>query len=80
MAPRQFKYVADNEIAFANSEDAFKVAETLLKNGYVVMVSKEEHLTIVNYLWTSHSEADRNEVCFQHRDDVEEFAFCREGE
>ena len=80
MTPKQFKYVTDNEIAFANSEDAFKVAETLLKNGYVVMVSKEEHLTIVNYLWTSYSEADRNEVCFQNRDSVEDFAFYREGE
>ena len=77
---KPFKYVTDNEIAFANSEDAFKVAETLLKNGYVVMVSKEERFTIVNYLWTSYSEANRNEVCFQNRDDVEEFAFCKEGE
>lgn len=76
---KPFRYVTDNEIAFNNSEDAFKVAETLLKNNYVVMVSKEEQVFIVNFLWTENY-ADRNEVCFQHRDEVEEFAFMREGE
>ena len=76
----KFKYVTNNEIAFDSSEDAFKTAELLLKNGYIVMISKEEHLTIVNYSWTCDSEANRNEVCFQTKEAVEEFAFSIDEE
>jgi len=76
----KFKYVTNNEIAFDSNEDAFKVTELLLKNGYVVMISKEEDLTIVNYLYTCGSEADRNEVCFQSREAVEDFAFSTDEE
>lgn len=55
-----------NEIAFKNHEDALKVAEILLKEDYVVMLSYEENLIIVNYLW-SHNGADRNDVVFMDK-------------
>lgn len=77
---KEFKYVTDNEIACHNFETAVKMAELLIKENYVVMLSSEEDLTIVNYLFGGLCQADRNEVCFQYREDVEEFAFNIESE
>ena len=70
-----FNYVNSNEeIACHSKENALIIANVLLNEGYVVMLSKEEDLTIVNYLWPS-SDGDRNDVCFNYREAVEEFAF-----
>lgn len=77
---KDFKYVTDNEIACHNFESACKIAELLVKENYVVMLSSEEDLTIVNFLFGGLNQADRNEVCFQCREDVEEFAFNVESE
>lgn len=58
-----------NEIACDNWEDAVKIAKLLLKNDYVVMLSREEELTIINYEWSNY--CDRNNVVFQHLDTFE---------
>lgn len=58
--------IINNEIAFDNEEDAIKVAQILMKQFYVVMLSKEEDLTILNYCYSSF--ADRNDVVFMERD------------
>ena len=73
---KEFKYVTDNEIACQNFDDARILAETLIRNGYVVMISAEERLYIVNYIW-SYNNADRNTICFQNREEVEDFIYNR---
>lgn len=63
-----------NELAFNNRDAALKVAELLLDNDYVVMLSTEDTLTILNYEWSEHG--DRNDVVFmnieQYVQDIEE--------
>ena len=58
-----------NEIAVKKFEDAAILAEVLLKNDYVVMLSKEENLLIINYVWSEH-EADRNDMIFGRYDEI----------
>lgn len=70
----KFKYVTENEIAVSNFDDAMKMTDILLANDYVVAVSREEELYIINYVW-SPNKADRNDVCFQDRSLVEDFIF-----
>jgi len=69
-----FFYVTQNEIAVHDYIDATNIMSTLIKNDYVVMLSREEDLYIINYIYSPHG-ADRNDVCFQDRDLVEEFIF-----
>ena len=69
-----FNYVTKDEIACHDEHNAFEIAEKLMKEGYVVMLSKEEKLTIINYIW-SENNADRNDVCFNSREEVEDFIF-----
>ena len=69
-----FNYVTNKEIAFRSYSDALTVAEVLLQNEYVVMISREENLYIINYLWSPH-DADRNDVVFNSREEVEDFIF-----
>lgn len=64
----------ENEIALDSKEDALKVASCLLSQGYVVMLSREEQLTIINYIWRSEY-GDRNDMVFMGRDTFEE-CFC----
>ena len=68
------KYITNNEIACHKFANAESLAEILLDEGYVVMLSKEEDLTIVNYIW-SHRNADRNDVAFMSRDEIEDIIF-----
>lgn len=77
---KNFRYVTDNEIACHDFESAVKIAELLIKENYVVMLSSEENLTIVNYLFGGLEQADRNEVCFQYREEVEDYIFNTESE
>ena len=72
-------YITDNEIALHSFEDAVAIAKILLNNGYVTMISKEEKLYIVNYEW-SPSDANRNDVAFINRDELEEIIFNTESE
>ncbi len=66
--------ITNNEIAVKSYTDALSLAEILLNNGYVVMISKEEQLWIVNYIW-SHRDANRNDVVFINREDYEDMIF-----
>jgi len=68
------RYLTNNEMVCHSFEDAQKIAEMLLKNEYVVMISKEEDLYIINYIWSERN-ADRNDVCFLPREEVEEEIF-----
>ena len=65
------KLVTNNELAFSTFESATTVADLLLAEGYVVMLSREEQLYILNYEWSS-NEADRNDVVFMDRDTFEQ--------
>lgn len=56
-----------NEIAFKNHDRGIEVAKRLLEEEYVVMLSHEEDLLIVNWEWCSASQADRNCVVFMSR-------------
>lgn len=67
-------YITKNEIAVHCYEDAVSIAKILLKNGYVTMISEEENLYIINYVW-SPNEANRNDVCFQSREIIEDIIF-----
>ena len=68
------KYLTNNEIAMKNHTDALTLAKILLDNGYVVMISREEKLYIINYIW-SQRDCDRNDVVFQDREIVEDEIF-----
>ncbi len=59
-----------NELAFANKEAAFKVAELLLEECYVVMISREEEFYILNYEYSEH--CDRNDVVFMQAEDYDQ--------
>ena len=60
-----------NELAFETPEAAFKAVESMLTDGhYVVMVSREEQLWIVNYEYSDLN--DRNDMVFMPREDFEE--------
>ena len=67
-------YITKNEIALHSFEDAVDVAKVLLDNGYVTMISKEEKLYIVNYIWSA-EDANRNDVAFMDRVELEEIIF-----
>lgn len=60
----------ENQIAFRNEQSALKMAQLLINENYVVMLSKEEELTIVNFEWVISS--DRNDVIFMTRENFEE--------
>ena len=70
-------YITQNEVACKSFANALTLAEILLKEDYVVMLSREENLTIVNYIWSAR-EADRNDVVFLDRGEFEDEFFKRE--
>ena len=57
--------ISKGEIALHNYEDVCKVVDILLAGDYVVMVSREESLYIINYIWSQY--CDRNDVVFMDR-------------
>ena len=64
------RLVPEREIAVHDFDDAVQIAKILIKNGNVVMLSTEEDLTIINFIW-SQNDSDRNDVVLMHRDDFE---------
>lgn len=60
------KYLEQDALAFESYEDAAAVQKILLENGYCVMMSREEHLWLLNWVWTERF-ADRNDVIFISR-------------
>ena len=73
------RYLTKNEIALHSFEDAVTVAKVLLDNDYVIMISREEKLYIINFDW-SPNHADRNDVAFLNREELEDFIFNVESE
>lgn len=67
------KYITDKEIAVKCYDDAVAIAETLMENKYVVMLSKEENLYIINYIYSEY--CDRNDVVFINREEMEDMIF-----
>lgn len=61
---------SSGEIACDSFSAATKFTELLLEEGYVVMISREENLYIVDYIWSDRC-ADRNDVVFMDRSDFE---------
>ena len=72
------RLITNNEIVCHSLESAQRMQELLLQEGYVCMMSVEENLYILNYIfgrWASYAErtrADRNAVVFLDRDTFEE--------
>ena len=60
------KYLEQDALAFESYEDASAVQKILLENGYCAMMSREEHLWLLNWVWTEQF-ADRNGVIFVDR-------------
>ena len=60
-----------HELAFKNHDNGFKVAKMLLDENYVVMLSYEEDLLILNWEWSERG-ADRNDVVFMERWEFDE--------
>lgn len=60
-----------SEIAFETPEAAFAAVKAMLEDGhYVVMVSREEELWIVNYQYSD--TCSRNDVVFMERYEFDE--------
>lgn len=72
------KYIPDGELTFNRYGDAVSVAKTLMDNGYVVMLSKEEDLFILNWVWSE--TADRNDTVFMSRCDFDLGLYEEKGE
>lgn len=70
-----------NELSFKNHEDGMMVAAALLRANYVVLISTEEDLLILNYEWSEngwrYGGADRNDVVFMNRAEFDENYFMR---
>ena len=60
-----------NELTFKDHDRGFDVARALLNEDYVVMLSYEEDLLILNYEWSEQG-ANRNDVVFMPKWEFEE--------
>lgn len=60
------KYLEQDSLTFESYEDAAAVQKILIENGYCTMMSREEHLWLLNWVWTEKF-ADRNGVIFIDR-------------
>lgn len=61
--------ITKNELAIDTYEEACDLVEILIKNGYACLLTREEDLYIVNYVYTSEGSANRNEVVFLSQDE-----------
>lgn len=75
---KKYSIVPEAEIAVDNYEDAIEIVRVLLKNNYCVMLSKEDCLYVISYVWAAY--ADRNEVAFMSRDDFGDALFSASTE
>ena len=65
------KFLENDGLSVDDFEDACTLAKILLKNGNAVMLTTEEDLFIVNWVWCESGYADRSEVVFRDRASVE---------
>ena len=68
----------ENEIAVHDKEVALKIIDLLVDQDYVVMLSREENLYIINYLYSQYS--NRNDVVFMDREDFDMKYYLMENE
>ena len=61
------QFLGSDALTFSTFEEAAAVQKILVENGYCVLMSREEHLWLLNWVWTS-TPADRNEVIFISRE------------
>ena len=62
--------MSEFEIAVNDYYDATTITEILMNNDYVVMISREEQLYILNVVWSA--DCNRNDVVFMDRGEFEE--------
>lgn len=63
--------IGEGELVFSTPEAAFETVRQMLTSGhYVVMLSREEQLWIVNYVYSDL--CNRNDVLFISRDEFDE--------
>ena len=63
--------VGEGELVFETPDAAFETVRQMLTRGrYVVMLSREEQLWVVNYQYSD--TCNRNDVVFMSREDFEE--------
>lgn len=62
--------MSEIKIAVNDYYDATTIAEILMNNDYVVMMSREEQLYIIDAIWSAG--CDRNDVVFMDRGEFEE--------
>lgn len=65
------RYLENDGVALSTFEEACAMAKILIDNGNAVLISMEEQLYIVNWVWCSEECADRNMVVFRNREDAE---------
>ena len=66
------KLIPNEELTFHSWENCRTVMDILLDEGYVLLLSRECDLYILNYIWTSEAEPNRNDVVFMDRAEFEE--------
>ena len=64
------KYLEQDALIFNSYGEAAAVQKILLNNGYCTMMSREEDLWLLNWVWTPQL-ADRNGVIFISRETYE---------
>lgn len=68
--------VGEGELVFETPDAAFETVRQMLTRGhYVVMLSREEQLWVVNYQYSD--TCNRNDVVFMSREDFEE-DYCKD--
>ena len=65
-----FKNMFRNELSFYNHKKGMEVAKSLIDEHYVVLLSYEENLLILN--WEFSPLSDRKDVVFMGREEFEE--------
>lgn len=65
-----------NEIVFESCENCMEVARILVEEANVVLISREEDLWILNFIYSEHS--DRNDVVFMSQEEC--YEALREGQ
>lgn len=65
------EYLENDGIPVHSYEDACSLAKILLDNGNAIMITEEEELYIVNYVWCDSGYPNRNDVVFCNRASVE---------
>lgn len=65
-----FDYLPQRAIVVDTYEAAAQIMKILIENNYVVMLSREEHLWCINWIYSPLS--DRNDVVFVDRETFEE--------